>query len=325
MSDATKKTIELPVDADSHSESHDTTLPKEDTQPVVDHVSEPGAASSNEASSPATAGHGVGARFKSILNQPNDSTQKTLLVTVIMCLLCSIIVSSAAVFLRPTQAANAALDRKRNIVQVAGLLEDGGNIEAAFSNVESRIVNLDTGEFSDQFNGVEYDQYAAASDPNLSVALDKQDDIAGIGRRAQFAEVYLIGGSEHYKQIVLPIHGLGLWSTLYGFVSLDRDLTTVSGLKFYNHAETPGLGGEVDNPAWQAKWKGKLAFDDAGNVRIEVVKGSVVQGNRNAAWQVDGLAGATLTSRGVSQLLRFWLDEQGFGPFLQKLRQREAS
>ena len=84
MSDATKKTIELPVDADSHA------LPKEDTQPVVDHVSEPGAASSNEASGSAAAGHGLGARFKSILNQPNDSTQKTLLVTVIMCLLCSI-------------------------------------------------------------------------------------------------------------------------------------------------------------------------------------------------------------------------------------------
>jgi len=267
--------------------------------------------------------------YKSIMNQPNDSTQKTLFVTVAMCLVCSIIVSAAAVLLRPTQAANAALDRKRNIVQVAGLINDDSDVQIsvneAFSNVETRVVNLDTGQFSDRFDGVEYDQYAAASDPALSKALNKGEDIAGIGRRAQFAEVYLVGGSDNFEQIVLPIHGLGLWSTLYGFVSLESDLTTISGLKFYNHAETPGLGGEVDNPAWQNKWNGKLAFDNNGQVKIEVVKGAVDPGSKEADWQVDGLAGATLTSRGVSQLLRFWLDEQGFGPFLKNLKQREAS
>ncbi len=319
MSDATKKTTD--TEPDDHTGSGNAPLPTPDAQPAVIHVSQPGEASSNQATNES----GLTGRFKSVLNQPNDSTQKTLLVTVIMCLLCSVIVSAAAVLLRPTQAANAALDRKRNIVQVAGLLKDEGSVEVAFKDVESRIVNLDTGEYTDQFNGVEYDQYAAASDPNLSIALDKKDDIAGIGRRAKFAEVYLIGGSENFKQIVLPVHGLGLWSTLYGFVSLDQDLTTITGLKFYNHAETPGLGGEVDNPIWQDKWKGKLAFDDTGNVKIEVVKGTVVPGNQNAAWQVDGLAGATLTSRGVSQLLRFWLDEQGFGSFLKNLKQREAS
>ena len=299
-----------------------------DSQPVVMHVTKPGTLYSDQlASNQATSDQddfSLIARFKSVLSQPNDSTQKTLLVTVIMCLLCSVVVSAAAVLLRPTQAANAALDRKRNIVQVAGLLTESGDVEAAFKNVESRIVNLDTGEYSDQFKGIEYDQYAAAGNPELSTALDKKDDIAGIGRRARFAEVYLIGGSDNFKQIVLPVHGLGLWSTLYGFVSVDSDLTTISGLKFYNHAETPGLGGEVDNPVWQNKWKDKLAFNEAGEVKIEVVKGVVDPGNQNAAWQVDGLAGATLTSRGVSQLLRFWLDKQGFGVFLENLKQRES-
>lgn len=268
-------------------------------------------------------------RFKAIMAQPNDSTQKTLLVAVIMCLACSVVVSAAAVLLRPTQAANAALDRKRNIVEVAGLLQADGDVEAAFKNVQSRIVNLDTGEFTDKFDGIVYDQYVAARDPNLSVALDRDQDIAGIGRRARFAEVYLIGGKggndEDFVQIVLPIHGLGLWSTLYGFVSLKSDLTTISGLKFYDHAETPGLGGEVDNAAWQKKWQGKMAFDDTGKVQIEVIKGVVDANNSSAAYQVDGLAGATLTSRGVSQLLRFWLDEQGFGSFLKNLKQGEVS
>jgi Na+-transporting NADH:ubiquinone oxidoreductase subunit C len=267
-------------------------------------------------------------RLKATLAQPNDSTQKTLFVALTMCLVCSVLVSAAAILLRPTQAVNAALDRKRNIVEVAGLMESGNeDVEAAFSNVQSRFVNLDTGEFTDELTGVEYDQYAAARDPSMSVALTAEDDIAGIGRRARFAEVYLIGGdgSTGFEQIVLPVHGLGLWSTLYGFVSLEGDLATISGLKFYDHAETPGLGGEVDNANWQSKWKGKLAFDEAGQVQIEVVKGVVDARASNAAYQVDGLAGATLTSRGVSQLLRFWLDEQGFGKFIKNLKQGEIS
>ena len=171
---------------------------------------------------------------------------------------------------------------------------------------------------------VERRKHHAARDPALSSALAKDDDIAGIGRRSRYAEVYLIGGDD-FDKIVLPVHGLGLWSTLYGFVSLQSDLTTIAGLKFYQHAETPGLGGEVDNPAWQAKWNGKLAFDDNGEVAIEVVKGVVDANSSRAISQVDGLAGATLTSRGVSNLLQFWLDDTGFGPFLEKLKQREAS
>lgn len=263
-------------------------------------------------------------RPRSILAQPNDSTQKTLTVALIMCLACSILVSAAAVLLRPTQAANAALDRKRNIVQVAGLLEPGADVEAAYRNVERRMVDLDTGEFTDKFMDVPYDQYVAAKDPDLSTSIPGSEDIAGIGRRPRYAEVYLVGGLDDLKQIVLPVNGLGLWSTLYGFVSLEPDLKTIAGLKFYDHAETPGLGGEVDNPGWQDKWKGKLAYDDSGDVKIEVIKGVVDPKAADAAYHVDGLAGATLTSRGVTQLLRYWLDDQGFGTFLEKLNQQQA-
>ena len=274
--------------------------------------------------SEAPSGNGLVARLKGVLAMPNDSTEKTIAVAFILCLACSIVVSAAAVLLRPTQAVNAALDRKRNIVEVAGLIEAGGDVDAAFENVERRMVDLETGEFTDQFMDVEYDQYVAARDPELGVSIPGDEDIAGIGRRAKYAEVYLIGGDDGFQQIVLPVNGLGLWSTLYGFVSLESDLKTIAGLKFYDHAETPGLGGEVDNPAWQAKWKGKLAYDDTGDVRIEVIKGVVNPNANDAAYEVDGLAGATLTSRGVSQLLRYWLDEQGFGTFLDNLRQRET-
>jgi Na+-transporting NADH:ubiquinone oxidoreductase subunit C len=293
--------------------------PRPDEQPIVMQVGKPGTPSSNQA------GGAVASWLSGIMARSNDSTAKTLLVTFMLCLLCSLLVSAAAVLLRPTQAANALLDRQRNIVQVAGLLEEGGDVREAFANVQPRIVDLETGQFTSQFDDSGFDQMLAARDPALSVALSKDDDIAGIGRRSRFAEVYLIGSGENFYKIVLPVHGLGLWSTLYGFVSLQSDLNTIAGLKFYQHAETPGLGGEVDNPAWQGKWPGKLAFNADGDVAIEVVKGVVDPASSSAAWQVDGLAGATLTSRGVSNLLQFWLAEQGFGPFIEKLKQREAS
>ncbi len=264
------------------------------------------------------------ARFKSVMALPNDSTKKTLAVAVVMCLACSIVVAGAAVMLRPLQSANAALDRKRNILAVAGLLQPGQDVEEAFANVQRRMVDLETGEFTDKFMDVEYDQYVAARDPELSVAIPGDEDIAGIGRKARYSEVYLVGEGDDFTQIILPVNGLGLWSTLYGFVSLDQDLKTIQGLKFYDHAETPGLGGEVDNLDWQAQWKGKLAYDDSGEVRIQVIKGVVDENSADAAFSVDGLAGASLTSRGVSQLLRFWLDEQGFGTFLENLRQQGA-
>ncbi len=272
----------------------------------------------------APTGNGLLDRVKAVLAEPNDSTHKTLAVALIMCLACSIVVAGAAVMLRPMQETNAALDRKRNILAVAGLLQPGEDIEKAFANVTQRMVDLDTGAFTDELDGVAYVQYVAARDPALSEAIPKDQDIAGIGRRARYAEVYLVGNQNDFTQIILPVHGLGLWSTLYGFVSLDSDLKTIEGLKFYDQKETPGLGGEVDNPNWRAKWKGKLAYDESGEVRIQVIKGVVDENSSAAAYQVDGLAGASLTSRGVSQLLRYWLDEQGFGTFLENLRQQGA-
>lgn len=288
-------------------------------QMVHDGESTDGSAGGSPASDNALMG-----RLKAILAQPNDSTQKTLAVALIMCLACSVVVSTAAIALRPTQAENAAVDRKRNIVQVAGLLGADGDVAAAFKNVERRIVDLETGKFTDKFMDTEYDQYAAARDPELSTQLDRKEDIAGIGSTARYAEIFLVGNSEEYTQVILPVNGKGLWSTLYGFVALESDLRTISGLKFYDHKETPGLGGEISNPVWQSKWEGKLAYDESGDVQIEVLKGVVEPNTPNAQYKVDGLAGATLTSRGVSQLMRFWLDDQRFGAFLNNLRQKEA-
>ena len=124
-------------------------------------------------------------------------------------------------------------------------------------------------------------------------------------------------------KIILPVHGAGLWSTLYGFVALESDGNTVAGLGFYEHAETPGLGGEVDNPRWKSLWPGKQVYRD-GVAAIALIKGSVDPASANAPWEIDGLAGATLTARGVTNLVQFWLGENGFEPFVNNLKSGAA-
>ena len=256
--------------------------------------------------------------IKKYLALPNDSTAKTIFVATALCLLCSVIVSVAAVGLRPLQDANKLLDKRKNIIQIGGLSQPGKTVEELFAGIEARVVNLDTGEYADDMDAATFDQRKSEKDPAMSDALTV--DPASIKRREKFATVYLVKEGDAVSRVILPVRGYGLWSTLRGFIAMEGDANTIVGLGFYEHAETPGLGGEVDNPNWKAKWPGKMAFDASGALKIAVIKGSVGSTTPEAEHKVDGLAGATLTSRGVSNMLQFWLGEQGFGPYLKKLR-----
>jgi Na+-transporting NADH:ubiquinone oxidoreductase subunit C len=257
----------------------------------------------------------------------NDSIQKTLIVAFSLCIVCSVVVSAAAVLLQPVQEVNKTLDRKRNILVAAGLLSEGTsaeNVEEEFKRVQTRIVDLRTGKFADGAVHDKYEPRKAAKNPELSQALTTEQDIAKISRREHYAPVYLVRDSrDSIEKIILPIRGYGLWSTMHGFIALESDANTVAGVGFYEHGETPGLGGEIDNPRWKAFWPGKQVYLD-GEVHIGLVKGAVDPTAESAAWQVDGLAGATLTSRGVTNLVHFWLGENGFAPFLNNLRLGEA-
>ena len=254
----------------------------------------------------------------------NDSIKKTLIVAFSLCIVCSVIVSTAAVVLKPAQEVNKTLDRKRNILAAAGMLDGERSVEEQFAQVSTRVVDLRTGKFSDEADPEKYDQRKAAKDPSMSDALDGEVDIAKVARREHFALVYMVknaGGD--IDKIILPIHGAGLWSTLYGFVALEADGNTIAGIGFYEHGETPGLGGEVDNPRWKSIWPGKQVYRDE-QVEIGLIKGTVNPQSADAPWQVDGLAGATLTARGVTNLVQFWLGENGFAPFLNNLKSGEA-
>lgn len=254
----------------------------------------------------------------------NDSMKKTLIVAFSLCIVCSVIVSTAAVVLKPAQEVNKTLDRKRNILAAAGMLDDTRSVEEQFEQVSTRVVDLRTGRFAPDVDVARFDQRKAAKDPASSQVLSAEQDQAKISRRENHALVYLVEDAQgEIDKIILPIHGYGLWSTLYGFIALEPDANTVAGLGFYEHGETPGLGGEVDNPRWKAVWPGKQVYRD-GDVALALIKGAVVPGNANAPWQIDGLAGATLTARGVTNLVQFWLGENGFEPFLNNLKAGEA-
>lgn len=252
----------------------------------------------------------------------NDDPRKIVGVALTLCLVCAVTVSATAVMLRPLQERNQTLAIKQQIVRVAGLGQDGGgDVEQLFRDrIETRIVDLDTGEYATGIDPQGFDPRAAARDPQTSRVLAPADDIAGIKRRARYAPVYLVEEEGQLADIILPVHGYGLWSTMYGFLALADDARTITGITFYEHAETPGLGDAIEDPAWQAQFRGKLAFDDTGRVRIAVVKGGVDPRSADAPYEVDGIAGATLTSKGVANLLQFWLGDLGFGPYLERLR-----
>ncbi|KJY82277.1 Na(+)-translocating NADH-quinone reductase subunit C [Vibrio galatheae] len=247
----------------------------------------------------------------------NDSIKKTLGVVIGLSLVCSIIVSTAAVGLRDKQKANAVLDKQTKIVEVAGIETQGKKVPELFAEfIEPRLVNFETGEFVDG-NAATYDQRKAAKNPAESIKLSAEDDKAKIIRRANVGTVYLVKQDSAISKIILPVHGNGLWSMMYAFVAVETDGNTVSGITYYEQGETPGLGGEVENPAWRDQFVGKKLFDENHKPAIKVVKGGAPAGSEHG---VDGLSGATLTSNGVQHTFDFWLGDMGFGPFLAKVR-----
>ena len=255
-----------------------------------------------------------------------NSVRYTLLFATAVCLVCSMLVASAAVLLRDRQQANQLLYLQKNMLQATGLVRPGERVTdrevlKIFDRyIRLRLVDLRTGEFIEHpsVDPSRYDQRRARADPAQS--REAPPNLSQIKRIPNLATVALVVKDGRPVQIVLPIEGIGLYGTLYGFVALDRDLTTIRGLAFYENRETPGLGGEVDNPKWKAKWPGRKAFDDAGNIRIALIKGGGVGPPEQDPYQVDALSGATITSNGVTRMLHFWLGKNGFGPFLEKAR-----
>ena len=238
-----------------------------------------------------------------------DSISNTLLVAIGLSLVCSVIVSSAAIVLKPVQERNEEQFRQQIILDVAGLMEPGADIGQLFEAIEPRTVDLETGNYTDE------------GDPELTVTIPDDLDIAGIGQRPRYVPVYLVKDGADVEQIILPVYGKGLWSTMLGYLSLAPDGNTIKGLRFYAHAETPGLGDQIDKEPWRALWVDKKVYGSGDEPQIRVVRGLVPAGAPNTQHLIDGMSGATLTGNGVSGLVRYWTGPHGFGPYLKNFRE----
>ncbi|MGO3106212.1 MAG: Na(+)-translocating NADH-quinone reductase subunit C [Psychrobacter celer] len=262
------------------------------------------------------------------MSKPKSNNAKTISVALTLCLVCSVLVSAVAVGLKPAQIENARLDRNKNILVAAGMYnaesDTASDVAERFKDFDVEIIDLNTGDYLDdealKAAGIPdrnaYDASQATKNQALSEDLGDNDP-AGIGRKPKYAKVYVKSDDAgNPEMVVLPIQGYGLWGTIYGFLTLESDMNTIKGISFYEHKETPGLGARIEEPEWRAQWSGIQSYDEDGNVATGVTKAGTPKDN----W-VDGISGATLTGRGVSNMIQFWLGEQGYKPYLDKLRQ----
>ncbi len=256
----------------------------------------------------------------------NDSILKTFTVATLLCIVCSLIVSSAVVKLRPIQQENKILDIKKNLLLSAGLIKSFDvskeEILQAYKKITPMVVDLAVGDFVTDISAEEFDPGVAIKDPKQIITIPKDLDQARIIFRTKYAKIYYVKEFGEIKQIILPIYGKGLWSTMYGFLAMSADLKTINGIGFYSHGETPGLGGEIDNPRWKALWKDKIAYNENLKVLIGVGKKN---SSTDSSSYIDGVSGATLTMNGVYDTIHYWLGEHGYKNIIAKLKEQFAS
>lgn len=259
-----------------------------------------------------------------------NSNIKTITTALVLCLVCSVMVSAVAVGLKPQQQDNARLDLNKNILIAAGKFDPNSDnnsvIAERFDNFEVRLINLQTGQFATEqelaeagiSDAASYDAAKAARVPALSTPLE--NDIAAIGGKPKFGKIYLSKDANgELELLVLPFNGAGLWGQIYGLITIDKDLNTIKGVNFYQHKETPGLGSRITDEPWRAQWVDKTLYDEQGKLHMAIVKNGTAKDT-----QIDGISGATLTGRGVNNMVQFWLGEEGYKPFLDNLRANKA-
>jgi len=253
--------------------------------------------------------------------QAREGPLRTLFVAAAVCLACSVLVSAAVQLLEPRQKANRELERERQIMAIiagqpalADMLETLEEVD-----VRARVVELATGLYADWIDPATFDSARAERDPLQSVELPPERDPARIGRRAKLATVYEVWRADRLELVILPVHGLGYAATIRGFLAVARDGNTVVGLGFHEHGETPGLGGEIEDPEWLAQWEGKELRDEQGRIRIRVTLDETDPAAPGSVHLVDGISGASRTSDAVTNLLRFWVGADGFEAYLRRI------
>ncbi len=259
--------------------------------------------------------------WKRFLALPNDSRTKTFVVAFMVASVSAVAVAVTAISLKPLQDENIARAREQRMADMLASVPGLADIlaDAEGDLLETRIVDLASGTFADEIDPASFDVAAAAVDPARSTALSEADDIAGIGRRPDHAPVHILRQAGKVKLLIVPGYAAGYKSTIRAYVALEGDLNTIAAVSVYDQEETPGLGTRITEAAWLDLWAGRQVADETGAIRIEVVRGPTTN-----TFEVDGITGATRSTTGVSNIVRFWLGPFGFGPFIANLREGEV-
>lgn len=234
------------------------------------------------------------APWRAFLARPNTDTGKTLGVAFLVALGCSVLVSLAAVYLKPIQEANRLRASAANMLEMTTAL--------GLPLPQMRLIERRTGAYAAR---------AEAATTRLAPARDA----AGLGEVADVLRVFEVRDGPALQAVILPVQGAGYKSTIRGFLALRADLNTIAALSIHQQDETPGLGARITEKAWQDLWRDKRVASTDGTLRIRVVKGG-----GGGVHEVDGISGATRTGNGVANLVRFWMGEDGYGPYLKRLR-----
>jgi Na+-transporting NADH:ubiquinone oxidoreductase subunit C len=259
----------------------------------------------------------------------NDSPAKAILVVLGTAFVCSLLVTIAAVRLKPIQRAYQDLERNRFIVGISGLASAGQKLEDSdvvdlFRELDPLLIDIDAGKIDGSMNPLTFDQRAAAGDPELGVAIPSELDSASLSRRSRYATVFVVGERSTPQRIVLPMHGQGMWSTLYGYLALEGDMNTIADVTFYEQGETAGIGDQILDSGWQARWRGRKLYGADGVLAFRIGDGVIDDASPAAEHQVDAIAGATVTTNAVTALVQYWFGPHGFGPYLQNMQAGEA-
>ena len=215
----------------------------------------------------------------------------------IITLVASLLLALASTQLKELQEFNVELDKKKNILKCIGKDLALMNADAIIKEYKSNISNIILNSNGDITANI-------ASENLESVPNKSTGEVKYFLNKIEYLPAYKSSNPEAF---IIPISGKGLWSTLFGYFALEMDLNTVIGITFYKHGETPGLGGEVEKEWFQNNFVGKKIFNQTGKlVSIKVVKGKVndVYSGEALNHGVDGISGATITSRGVSYFLK---------------------
>lgn len=262
-----------------------------------------------------------------------NSNKFVVLFQTAVCVVLALLLAGAYNALSDSIRANEAFDQQRNILKAVGLYDPSEpktrkELEAMFeksmraeilevtrAEVEREVMRA--GEMVTITEEVVTDVKKTEHPISKLDALLREEKGKPAAEQREYAPFYRrVDDAGNDVAYCIPISGKGLWSTLYGYLALKKDANHVAGITFYKHAETPGLGGEIENPAWQASWVDQEILDDEGNlVSIAVKKGGAAPGDKHA---VDGLSGATITGNGVQRFVR--RDLETYLPYLKEQR-----